>query len=143
VFLAGSSIVAGLLLSKEIVMPSQILIVNPDREVAESLRPSLTSRGFDVVLAADFDEAAGALRRHAFHAIVAAHRLGSYNGLHLVLRARLARPGVVAVITSTIPDPQLDAEAGAFGAVCLVAPWQDASRLLEVLRSEGTLPARV
>jgi DNA-binding response OmpR family regulator len=130
---------ATLLLSKRI-MP-QILLVNPDRESAASLLPPLTSRGFDVVLAADFDEAAVALKRHAFHAIVAAHRLGLYNGLHLVLRARLDRPAVVAVVTSTIPDPQLDAEAGAFGAVCLVAPWQDASRLLEVLRSEGALPA--
>jgi DNA-binding response OmpR family regulator len=124
-------------------MPPQILIVNPDREVVESLLPPLTARGFDIVLAADFDGAAGALKKHAFHAIVAAHRLGSHNGLHLVLRARLDRPAVVAVITSTIPDPQLDAEAGAFGAVCVVAPWQDASRLLEVLRSAGALPAGV
>ena len=75
------------------------------------------------------------LRGHAFHAVVTAHRLGSHNGLHLVLRARVDRPAVLAVVTSTVRDPHLEAEAGVFGAVCLVAPWQDAARLLEVLRA--------
>lgn len=122
-------------------MPPQILVVNPDRALAGSLLEPLASGGFDVVVASDFDEAASALKARPFHAIVTAHRLGSYNGLHLVLRARLDRPAVVAIITSTVPDSQLDAEAAAFGAVCLVEPWLDAARLLDVLRSAGTQPA--
>jgi CheY-like chemotaxis protein len=115
-------------------MMPQILLVNPDRPLAESLVPLLSSCGFEVTLAADFNEAAGVLRGHAFEAVVTAHRLGAHNGLHLVLRARVDRPFVLAVVTSDVRDPQLEAEAGLFGAVCLVAPWYDAARLLEVLQ---------
>ncbi len=122
-------------------MRHQILLVNPEPSFAESLAPLLTSNGFEVTLAADFGEAAGLLRGHTFDALVTAHRLGAHNGLHLVLRARVDRPAVLTVVTSTIPDPQLEAEAAVFGAVCLLAPWQDSARLLEVLRSAGPQPA--
>ena len=121
-------------------MPPHILIVNPDRALAGSLREPLASGGFEVVVASDFEEAASALKAQPFHAIVTAHHLGSHNGLHLVLRARLDRPTLVAVITSAISDPQLDLEAAAFGAVCLVQPWLDAAPLLDVLRSAGAQP---
>jgi DNA-binding response OmpR family regulator len=122
-------------------MSLQILLVNPELSLAAPLGPLLSSSGFEVTLAADFDQASSVLRGHTFHALVTAHRLGSHNGLHLVLRARVDRPGVVAVVTSTVPDPQLEAEAAVFGAVCLVAPWHDAARLLEVLRAPGIQPA--
>ncbi len=118
-------------------MPPQILLVNPERSLAELL----SSIGFKVTLAADFAQATSVLRAQTFHALVTAHRLGSYNGLHLVLRARVHRPEVLAVVTSTVPDPQLEAEAGVFGAVYLVAPWQNTAKLLEVLRAPGTKPA--
>ena len=116
-------------------MLPQILLVNPERRLTESLVPALSSGGFGVTLAGDFDEAAGVLRGHTFYAVVTAHRLGSHNGLHLVLRARVDRPLVLAVVTSNVPDPHLEAEAGLFGAVCLVAPWHNAATLLEVLRA--------
>lgn len=121
-------------------MLPHILLVNPEPPLAASLAPLLSGGGFEVTLAGDFDEAAGVLRRHTFDAVVTAHRLGSYNGLHLVLRARADRPAVLAVVTSAVRDLQLEAEAAVFGAVCLVAPWQDAARLLEILRAAGTLP---
>jgi CheY-like chemotaxis protein len=122
-------------------MPRQILLVNPEPAFAESLVPLLASNGFEVTLAADFGEAAGALRGHTFDALLTAHRLGAHNGLHLVLRARVNRPAVLAVVTSTVPDPQLEAEAGVFGAVYLVAPWHDSARLLEVLSAADAEPA--
>ncbi len=109
--------------------------------LADSLAPLLSSSGYEVTLAADFDEAASMLRGHTFDAVVTAHRLGSHNGLHLVLRARVDRPSVVAVVTSTVVDSQLEAEAEVFGAVYLVAPWQDAARLLEALRPAQAKPA--
>ena len=123
-------------------MMSQILLVNPERPLTESLVPLLSSCGFEVTLAVDFNEAAGVLRGQVFQAVVTAHRLGSHNGLHLVLRARVYRPSVLAVVTSNVRDPQLEAEAGLFGAVCLVAPWLDAARLLDVLRAPSPQPAQ-
>jgi DNA-binding response OmpR family regulator len=122
-------------------MLPQILLVNPEGPLTAALAPLLTSGGFEVTLAADFNEATSMLRGHKFHAVVTAHRLGPHNGLHLVLRARTHRPAVLAVVTSAVRDAYLEAEARLFGAVYLVAPWLDAARLLEVLRAAGTLPA--
>jgi len=122
-------------------MAPHILFVDPERTLTASLAGFLSASGFDVTLAADFDEAAGVLRGHAFHAVVTAHRLGAHNGLHLLLRARMERPDVLAVVTTAVVDPHLEVEAGALGALCLVAPWQDAARLLEVLRTAGPAPA--
>jgi DNA-binding response OmpR family regulator len=122
-------------------MRRQILLVNPEPSFADALAPLLTSNGFEVTRAADFREAAGALRGHTFDALVTAHRLGAHNGLHLVLRARVERPAVLTVVTSTLPDPQLEAEASAFGTVCVVAPWEDTGRLLDVLREAAPHPA--
>jgi hypothetical protein len=57
--------------------------------------------------------------------------------LHLVLRARHHRPDTIAVLTCTAPDPLLQQEAAAFGAVCSVAPWDDPSVLCSALRAVG------
>jgi len=122
-------------------MLPQILLVNPERPLTESLVPVLISGGFEVTRAADFNEAAVVLKGRRFDAVVTAHRLGSHNGLHLVLRARVGSPSVRAIVTSKVQDPQLEAEAGIFGAVYLVAPWDDAARLLEVLRAPSPQPA--
>jgi DNA-binding response OmpR family regulator len=122
-------------------MLPQILLVNPERPLAATLAPMLCSGGFEVTLAGDFAEATGVLRGHTFHAVVVAHRLGSHNGLHLVLRARAQRPNVLAVVTSTVRDAYLEAEARLFEAVYLVAPWQDAAKLLEILRAPRTQTA--
>jgi DNA-binding response OmpR family regulator len=122
-------------------MLPQILLVNPERPLTESLVPTLISGGYEVTRAADFNEAAGMLKARRFHAVVTAHRLGSHNGLHLVLRARVGSPAVLAVVTSNVRDAHLEAEAGIFGAVYLIAPWHDAARLLDVLRAESPHPA--
>lgn len=51
------------------------------------------------------------------------------------------RPGMIAVVTTPAPDPVLEGEAAAFGAVCSVAPWNDPLHLITTLRSVGVQPA--
>jgi ActR/RegA family two-component response regulator len=116
-------------------MAPQILIVNPDTALSASLVPQLNMGGFAVMVAADFDEAVRALKDDTFYAVVTAHRLGSHNGLHLILRAQADHPDVLSIVTSTVRDHLLEAEAGAFGAVYLVAPWHNAAELLRALES--------
>lgn len=81
------------------------------------------------------------LKSHEFHGLVTAHHLDAHNGLHLVLRGLAARPDLVAVVTTPAPDPILEGEAAAFGAVCSVAPWNDPAQLVATLRSSGVQPA--
>ena len=49
-------------------------------------------------------------------------RLGQYNGLQLLIRARADRPDLTAVVTSPVPDPVLEAESVRCGATYLIKP---------------------
>jgi len=47
-----------------------------------------------------------------------------------------------AVVTTTRPDPAVEAEATMVGAVCVVSPWEYPVDLLVALsRVDGALPA--
>jgi hypothetical protein len=72
------------------------------------------------------------LKAEAFDALVTAERLGSHNGLHLVIRGRATRR-LAAVVTCTESDPVLAADARELGATCLVAPWLAPADLLAVI----------
>jgi len=129
-----------LLLTSPMVLspPSpQILVVDADRAALALLVSPLKMAGFAVTMADDFEDAVGLLKGHGFHAVVTAHRLGAHNGLHLVLRARSERPEVIIIVTSPKSDPVLDSEASAFGAQCVVAPWNDPAPLVQLLGSTG------
>ena len=81
----------------------------------------------------DFQEATALLTTGVFAALITAHVLGAHDGLHLILRARAGRPAVAVVVTLPRPDPVVEAEATALGAVCVVEPWDDSADLLEAL----------
>ena len=113
----------------------RVLVVDTDRAVLALLSHALEALGFAVTAVTGFDQAVERLHGHTFGALVVAHRLGSHNGLHLVLRARHERPDMTVLVTSATPDPILQDEAAAFGAICLVAPWNDPSALSLAFRS--------
>jgi hypothetical protein len=77
------------------------------------------------------------LKTGAFPFLVTAERLGSHNGLHLVLRAKANRAAIGAVVTTTKADPLLEAEARMFGALCVVAPWDHPDLLMAALARLG------
>jgi DNA-binding response OmpR family regulator len=114
-------------------MGIEILIVDTDRDALAAMATALKAAGYQPTLAADFEDATALLKSHTFEVVLTAHRLGAHNGLHLVLRARAERSTVGVVVSTTTPDPVLEAEANAFGAVCLVAPWNDPGELLSTL----------
>ena len=114
---------------------SPTLVVDTDRAILALLSSALESLGFAVTAVPEFDQAVELLKDHAFTGLVVAHRLGAHNGLHLVLRARHDRPAMTVIVTTPADDPILQEEAAAFGAVCLVAPWNDPSTLALALRS--------
>ena len=121
--------------------PGKILVVDTERANLAQLTASLELNGFAVTAVAEFEQAVRLLNDHSYQGLVTAHRLGSHNGLHLVLRARHQRPDTIAVLTSAAPDPVLQQEAAAFGAVCAIAPWIDPTCLYSALRAVGVEPA--
>jgi DNA-binding NtrC family response regulator len=116
-------------------MATEILIVDTDRDALAAMATALQAAGYRPTLADDFEDATALLKSHTFEVLLTAHRLGAHNGLHLVLRARAERSMVGAMVTTTTADPVLEAEANAFGALCLVAPWQRPDQLLSALSS--------
>jgi DNA-binding NtrC family response regulator len=82
----------------------------------------LEAAGYEVRSARSFDEAKTLLAAERPHLLVTDLRLGQYNGIHLVLRSRCDHPGIVAVVTSRIADPVLEAEAHRQNAQFLLCP---------------------
>jgi DNA-binding NtrC family response regulator len=94
----------------------------------------LEAAGYQVRSARSFDEAKTLLAAERPHLLVTDLRLGQYNGIHLVLRSRSDYPGIVAVVTSRIADPVLEAEVHRQHAHFLLRPLTG-PQLLEAIAS--------
>lgn len=112
---------------------SQILVVNSDRTALALMAVSLKASGYDPTLAADFEDARALLKTGDFPLLITAQRLGTHNGLHLVMRARATRPALGAIVSTPTPDPILEGEAAMFGAICVIAPWDRPAEMVAAL----------
>ena len=95
--------------------PASALIVEPSLADAMFIVSTLSLLGFRVTVSDSFHEAKARLRVPPT-LLVSEIRLGEYNGLHLVLRGKSARPDMAAIVMSRIADPVLQAEAERMGA---------------------------
>jgi CheY-like chemotaxis protein len=103
------------------IPPASALIVDPVLSDALFLVSVVSALGFRVTVADTFADALERLRAHPA-LLIAAIRLAEYNGLHLVLRGKSARPALPALVTSTVPDPVLQLEAEQLGATFVLKP---------------------
>lgn len=92
----------------------------------------LSSEGYHVVTTTTFEDASAGLALSKPDAIIADIRLGAYNGLHLVFRARGMFPDVVGIVTDATLDLVLQAEADAARVAYRVKPV-DSDALLHLL----------
>lgn len=83
---------------------------------------ALIELGYRVEVVNAFVEARERLLTDAPRVLVTQVRIGEYNGLHLVLRAKTASPGVAAVVASEASDRVLQREAEELGATFMVLP---------------------
>jgi DNA-binding response OmpR family regulator len=114
-------------------MSLQILVVNADRAALAQMAVTLKASGYEPTLADNFDDATALLKLGEFPLLLTAERLGSHNGLHLVMRARATRIAIGALVSTPRADPILDDEAAMFGARCIVAPWNHPDELVAAL----------
>jgi two-component system response regulator RegA len=105
-----------------VVEAADILIVESDPRLAETWSCAMRAAGCRVVAAASFEEARTALRAATPDVLVTEIRLGAYNGLHLIIRARASNPKLRAVVITATADPVVRQEAERVGAVHLVKP---------------------
>jgi two-component system, response regulator RegA len=102
--------------------PRTALVVDSDFGSVYSLAHMLREGGFDVFQATSFEEGKFLWSTESPDVLVVDIRLGQFNGLQLLMRARSDRPDLQAVITSAFPDAVLEAETRRFGGIFMVKP---------------------
>ena len=119
-------------------MAVRILLVEPDDRRRRERIDALTIAGYDVSAVVTFDEAILELRRDPPNVLIAAVRLGRFNGLHLVLRSRADHPSIAGIVTGTEDDIGLTGDAARHDAAFLVEPASTSALLATIVK---VLPA--
>jgi len=100
----------------------QILVVNNDGVRLTHVLNVLNAAGYRASGASTFEEATRALADRAPDLVIADERLGAYNGLHVILRARADHPDVSAIVTTPVKNRGLEADARSLNVQCLIKP---------------------
>lgn len=103
-------------------LKTKVLVVDVDAMIVHSLAGALRAAGYNALEATSFADAKRLLVAESPHALVADVRLGQFNGLQLLMRAKEERPDTAAVITCAFPDVVLEAETRRFGGIFLLKP---------------------
>jgi len=121
-------------------MPYSVMVVDQRPLIVARLVGPLRDAGYDAVGATTFESARQQLCDHPPHLLIAASRLGLFNGLHLIVRARIDHPEMAAIVTAQTKDPVLEAEALNYGASCVVAPQTSVELLALVSQTFASKP---
>lgn len=113
--------------------PKRVLVVDDDEAMLRLITSWVTAAGYDVVSFAEFSEAKSYLATAKPDVIIADVRLKAFNGLQLVIQAKLDQPTITAVVLTGFYDPVLSGEVSKMGASYLVKPIRS-EQLLEKLR---------
>jgi DNA-binding NtrC family response regulator len=111
------------------------LVVDPDGAGRALLVATLAAAGLETTLTGDFATARSRLIADPPAVLVADLRLERYNGLHLALLGRTARPRMSVIITSTYFDPVVQRQANAIGAEFMLKPLTAGQLLAALYRS--------
>jgi PleD family two-component response regulator len=115
------------------LMSVQILVVDTDAHRAAQVSAPLQQAGYVVTRSGGFEDGMTCIRAAPPDVIVTNVRLGAYNGLHLILRARGVQPQIGAILIAALHDPVLASDAASFGAEYAVAPWNDPRPFVELV----------
>ena len=123
-------------------MPFRLLVVNTDPDSRAAMDRMLSTAGNMVTAVAEFDQAEERLVYAPPDLLITAVKLGSYNGIHLVLRAQADHPHTQAIVVHTEDDPVLAEEATSAGARYVTLPVDETRfvGLVNELLAESTLP---
>lgn len=95
----------------------------------------LANSGFHITVAESFLEAKALIDKQPPAVLITDVRLREYNGLHLVLRGKAARPDMAAIVVTTVADPVLQAEAERMNATFILKPTTRQEFLAAVYRT--------
>ena len=113
-------------------MARRILVVDCNSQASAETEQILTSAGYRSATVTSFEAATKSLSADTPDLVVTAVRLGPFNGLHLVLRARAQHPDLPILVVGDDGDSALAADAHRFGAH-FVSRQMDAGELLALI----------
>ncbi len=108
------------------------VVVDDDAAVLRLLKDLLLGAGFEVEAYNDFPAAKERLAAGGVVVLVTDVRLGAFNGLQLVVRAKATSPDVVAIVLTGFDDHVLHQDAVGVGAHFLLKPIR-VEQLLQLL----------
>ena len=110
-----------------------VVVVDDDRSLLQLLDRWLTAAGYSTELYDEFESARVRLAAGAPDILITDVRLGAYNGLHLVVMAKLRNPAITAIVLTGFDDHVLQHDAVSAGASFMLKPV-GAERLLEAVQ---------
>ncbi len=120
------------------------MFIGPDGAQRPAMVDALHGLGFTVAIATGFHEAKRVLTAQPPDLLVTHVRLGEYNGLQLVLRGKMTRPAMAAIVVVDTPDPVLERDATEMDATLVLSSagrdeWVAAA--MRAIPHGGQLPA--
>jgi DNA-binding response OmpR family regulator len=100
----------------------QIFVVTTDRAELKTMLRAFRNAGHSATGATTFEEAQVRLASECPDVVIADERLGSYNGLHVLLTARAEHPCADLIVTTVGPNRGLEEDARSLNVHCVVKP---------------------
>ena len=131
----------------EMLATPRILLVDDDESIRETLSLILENSGFQVVVAANVNDALKLISTHTFDVLVSdLHMPYPGDGLTVVSAMRHANPKAVTLILSSYPAMKEAAEAILLQADDILLKPMAVVTLVDLIRErlkQGTIPARI
>ena len=115
--------------------PKHVLMVDDDEAVLDMFTGLLRRAGHEVTSFSRFENAKAYLHVAKPDVLISDVRLGAFNGIQLVVYAKLQHPEMIAIVLTGFDDPVLRTEAAHAGAAYLVKPI-DSERILELIEAK-------
>lgn len=112
-----------------------ILVVDPDPTTRQRAVALLQGAGYCVTGTGKYSDAKHCIISTPPQLVLTDVRLGAFNGLQLIVRGRINRPDMAAILTDQSLDRVLEVEAGCQHAVYLPKPFSPEVLLDMVERS--------
>lgn len=98
-----------------------IMFIGPEADERPAMVAALRGLGLTFAVAEDFHEAKRVLAARPPDLLVTHVRLGEYNGLQLVLRGKMTRPAMGAIVVADEPDPVLERDVTEMDATLVLS----------------------
>lgn len=120
--------------------PPSILIVDDDDTLRSRLARAMRTRGFEVVEAANYDEAIGAIEQQEINRAVLDLKMPGKSGLELLREVKTRSPLTETVVLTGYGSIANAVDAIKMGAVNYVTKPADAVQILAAFSSEQPAP---